>query len=301
MDAQARWDVTGVDAVWCAAPIDGGTTIGHRRDQPVSPGSVMKIQVALAVGSAIDGGRLDGTTRVWLGTHPRTPGPVGMSLMTDPVEMSLRDLLVPMITISDNVATDALIGAVGLDAVNATTDRLGLSDTRVVNDVRSMLNEAATDVGFVDYSALADHDPATEEPSIAELMRRLAASATLDPARGSRTTPVDMVRLMSLIWTDSAGPAASCASLRSLMGRQLIRRRIASGFGSGYAIAAKSGGLLGIVRNEVGVVTDPLGRSFAVAIFTRRRPDSPAEPSEIDAAIGALARGLVDELRFGPN
>ena len=62
-------------------------------------------------------------------------------------------------------------------------------------------------------------------------------------------------------------------------------------------MAAKSGGLMGIVRNEVGVVTDPSGRSFAVAIFTRRESDCPVEPAQIDAAIGVLARRLVERLQ----
>lgn len=54
------------------------------------------------------------------------------------------------------------------------------------------------------------------------------------------------------------------------MSQQLSRQRMASGFGPGFAVAAKSGGLMGIVRNEVGVVTDPDGVAYAVAIFTRR-------------------------------
>lgn len=142
------WDVAGVDASWCAAPIGGGTAVGHRPDLLVTPASVMKVQVALAVVAAIDSGALDGTARVRLGADVRTPGPVGMSLMTDPIEMSVRDLLVPMITISDNVATDALIRAVGLDAVNATTARLGLDETVVVDDLQSTLDQMASEAGF---------------------------------------------------------------------------------------------------------------------------------------------------------
>src|SRR5579859_142023 len=270
MVGRVRWDIAGVDACWCAAPIGGGPAIGHRADVPVTPASVMKVQVAVAVGSAIDAGHLDGAARVSLGPHIRTPGPAGMSLMTDTVVMSVRDLLVPMITISDNVAADALINAVGLDTVNTTIGQLGLPGTRLANDLRTMLNEMATEAGFSDYAALAAHDPATHGPPTENQVRaRLAASAALDPTRGSRTTAADMVRLLSLIWTDAAGSQSSCARLRSLMRQQLTRNRIASGFEPPFTVAAKSGGLLGIVRNEVGVVTDPAGRSFGDAIFTR--------------------------------
>jgi beta-lactamase class A len=301
MGDQTAWSVAGVKASWCAVPIDGGhggRPIGYRSDLPVTPASVMKLQVALTVAAAIDSGEVDGAARTLLGADVRTPGPVGMSLMTDPVEMSLRDLLVPMMTISDNVATDALIRAVGLDAVNATTDRLGLGGTKVLDDLRSMLDDMATEAGFADYAALVNHDSRKHGPPTDDVVRaRLAASSALDPARGSRTTALDMVRLLSLIWTDAAGPEASCARIRWLMERQLTRHRIASGFGSGYTVAAKSGGLMGVVRNEIGVVTDPNGRSFAIAIFTRQAPGTHVNAGEIDAAIGDLARHLVDDLQ----
>ena len=298
MVEHVRWDLVGVDASWCASAIDGSGQLGYRPEERVTPASVMKIQVALAVASAIDSGTLDGTARIRLETVSRTPGPVGMSLMADPVEMSLRDLLVPMITISDNAATDALIDAVGLESVNEVTRRLGLTGTGVVEDLQGMLDKMAAEIGFMDYAALVEHDPAMHgPPTQEEVSTRLAASSPLDPARGSRTTPADMVRLLSLIWTDAAGPAPACARLRSLMRNQLTRHRIASGFGSKYSVSAKSGGLMGIVRNEVGVVTDTGGRSFAVAIFTRRDTRSANDPSEIDSAIGVLARRLVAQLQ----
>jgi hypothetical protein len=52
----------------------------------------------------------------------------------------------------------------------------------------------------------------------------------------------------------------------------------------GYTVAAKSGGLLGIVRNEAGVVTFPDGAAST-------------DPALIDAGIGRIARALIDRLR----
>jgi beta-lactamase class A len=258
----------------------------------------MKVQVALTALTEMYEGRLDGSAMVSLDTRNRTPGPVGMSLFEDPVRMSVRDLLVPMMTISDNVATDALIDLVGIEAVNATTQRLGLSDTLVAGSLKHMLDAMAAEAGFNDYAHLARHDPAVDGPPGEEDVRRaVAASSVLDPRRGSRTTPADMVRLLQALWTDAGAPSEVCARLRRLMSQQLSRQRIASGFGHGFAVAAKSGGLMGIVRNEVGVVTDPDGEAYAVAIFTRRPITSTVDPAQIDAAIGALAKNLVKQLR----
>jgi beta-lactamase class A len=297
MTSVEAWDVAGVSASWCAATLDGSLVVGHHADELVTPASLMKVQVALAAASLIDSGQVDGTARCRLPAQPRTPGPAGMSLMADEIEMSVRDLLVPMLTISDNVATDALLGIVGLGAANAVTARLGLERTRITSALAPMLDAMAREAGFSDYAALAAHDPAADgPPSDAEIRDRLARSSALDPARGSRTTPREMVGLLRAIWTGAAGPAAACARVRSLLARQLTRHRIASGFGAGFTVAAKSGGLMGIVRNEAGVVTDPAGASYALAIFTRCHPDRAAEPAAINAAIGRLARRIIDQL-----
>jgi beta-lactamase class A len=89
----------------------------------------------------------------------------------------------------------------------------------------------------------------------------------------------------------------ACASVRHAMARQLTRHRIASGFGPGVSVAAKSGALLGVVRNEAGVVTFPGGAAYAVAVFTRTQPHTSSDPRLQDAAIGQIARALIECLR----
>jgi beta-lactamase class A len=81
------------------------------------------------------------------------------------------------------------------------------------------------------------------------------------------------------------------------MGQQLTRHRIASGFGPQVTVAAKSGGLMGIVRNEAAVVSFPDGQQYAIAVFTRRTPGITTDPAHIDAGIGRIAQTLIDHLR----
>jgi beta-lactamase class A len=81
------------------------------------------------------------------------------------------------------------------------------------------------------------------------------------------------------------------------MAGQLTRHRIASGFGPDVTVAAKSGGLMGLVRNEAGVLTFPDQQRYAVAVFTRSTPATTTDPAHIDAGIGRTARALIDELR----
>lgn len=288
----------GLDGSACAAPVAGGRRVGFAEHTLVAPASVMKVQVALAVESLIATGRLNGSERRTMRASVRTPGPTGISLMRDEVTMSVRDLVVAMLTISDNAATDELIALVGLGQVNQIVVDLGLKRTVIRSDLGKMLDDIARDAGFAAYADLVAHDPAVDgAPSADEIRRRIGHGAALDPARGTRTTAAEMVALMQAIWSDRAAPAEACRRVRDAMSRQLVMTRIASGFDSTVKVAAKSGALLGVVRNEVAVVTFPDRAAYAVAVFTRKDPANTAAPAAIDTAIGQIAGCLVNELR----
>ncbi len=297
-DARSIFDELQLTGSVAAAPLCSDVAIGVNQEMLVTPASVMKVQVALAVHQSIAVGDVDGSEQRRLPAAGRTPGPVGISLMRDDVRVSARDLVVLMLTISDNAATDALIASLGLPAINALTEGLGLASTLLVSDLRSLLDGAARDAGFADYAALVAYDTkARGALSDNEIEGRLAASGALDPRRGSRTTAADTVRLLQAIWSGTAACAQACDVVRRLMSRQLTKHRIASGFGPDVSVAAKSGGLFALIRNEAGVVTLPDGQSYAVAVFTRRAPGHSIASAVVDAAIGRVARAVVDELR----
>lgn len=104
-----------------------------------------------------------------------------------------------------------------------------------------------------------------------------------------------MVDLLELIRADRAGPAAACARVRAVLARQLTRHRIASAFRSPVRVAAKSGSPLGVVRNEMGVISYPDGGRCAAAAFTRSRPGSADGANS--RAIGTTAARAVATLR----
>jgi beta-lactamase class A len=277
-----------------ATRVDGRREVGLLPDAPVVPASVVKVLVALEAETRMADGRLDPVQRVRVSA---LPGPVGFSLFQDHVELSVRDLVVIMLTISDNVATDALLDLVGLDAVNATASRLGLDATRLGTNLRDLVDSIAQDAGFDSWKAFQGWvagEPGPEELSAAQAGIR--AAAALRPDAATRTTARDMTRLLQAVWTDRAGPPQACARVRDLMARQVTRNRVAAGFGLGVSVAAKSGGLMGVVRNEVAVVTFPEEPPYAVAVFTRT--DGPhVDERAVNAAIGVAAAHAVSDLR----
>ena len=68
--------------------------------------------------------------------------------------MSLRDLCTAMLSVSDNAATDAVLEAVGKDAVNRRLRTLGCTSTVLVESIGEILSSLSSELGFENYSEL---------------------------------------------------------------------------------------------------------------------------------------------------
>jgi len=296
-DITGLFEQAGCTGQLCVQSLDGGQEAAVEAARSVVAASVFKVPVALAAETQFAEGRLDPRERVTLSAANRTPGPIGFPLFHDDVEISLRDLVVAMLTISDNMATDALLGRVGIDAVNAGSARLGLANTIITADLRTTVNSIGHDAGLKDWDAIWEWaaQPHSEDDE-ARLTVRMAAANALIPSRTTRTTPREMATLLRLIWSDDAGPPQACERIRQLMGRQLTKHRLAAAFPPPARVAAKSGSLIGVVRNEVGVIEYPDGRGYAAAVFTQAHHPWRNEAA-INAAIGAAAAAAVKMLR----
>lgn len=294
-DIRAVFDHAGCEGTLCVRSLDDDAEVGLRADEPVVPASVVKVQIALEAETWFAGGWLDPREPVTLSAADRTPGPAGVSLFDDDAVVSWRDLVVLMLTISDNHATDALLRRVGVGAVNATAARLGLAGTVIESDVQAMLDSIGQDIGCGSWEDSVAWAAGASAEELARADQQLLASRALDPVKGTRTTARDMVSLLRLIWAGGAGPAAACERVRAVMARQLTRHRIASGFRLPVQVAAKSGSLAGVIRNEIGVISYPDGCRYAAAVFTRSRPGS--DDLAISGAIGTATARAVAALR----
>ena len=280
----------------CVQSVDGTREIAIDADEPAVAASVIKVCVALVAETQFATGQLDRRERVVLPAASRSPGPVGFSLFRDDVEASLQDLVVAMLTISDNDATDALIRRVGMDTVNAVSARLGLTGTVLVSDEGTIASSIAHEAGFASWDAMwewADQPhPAEDERALVE---RIPTMTALRPETTTRTTARDMATLLRLIWTDQAAPPEACQRVRKLMGQQLTQHRLAAAFPPPVTVAAKSGSLVGVVRNEVGVIEYPDGRIYCAGVLARSR--QPWEnTAAINAVIGAAAATAIEQL-----
>jgi beta-lactamase class A len=294
---RATFADAGCDGFLHVVDVDGDEEIALGADTVVVSASVFKVAVALEFFRQAAAGRLESTERVRLTAAERTLGPTGLSVFADDAEVSLRDLAASMLVVSDNAATDVLIHRVGLERINALTRSLGLAQTLITSDLRSMMDGIAQDAGLADWAALSNLRPGDlDEEGLARLLEKLRSCEALRSERGIRTTPREMTTLLRAIWRDEAALPQCCAEVRRLMGLQLTRHRIAAGFPREVQVSAKTGSLVGSVRNEIGVVEYPDDRRYAVAVFTRAHALYERE-NEINAAIAAVARAAVETLR----
>ena len=106
----------------------------------------------------------------------------GISGTRDAVDMSVRDLALLMMQVSDNTATDTLQALVGTDRINARLQGLGLTETIVRRDCAGLIADITADLGG-DVEALGEADLQSGDPL------GLGPSRSRPPSRRARHWP----------------------------------------------------------------------------------------------------------------
>ena len=139
-------------------------------DRQFPQASAIKIPILMELLKQDHEGKLKLADRAWIEKANRIPGGVLGELGDHTVEMSLEDLAVLMILVSDNTATNILIERVGMANVTATMQSLGCPRTMLR---RVMLDTAASQRGEENVSTPAE---------AARLMRLLAEGKFINRA-----------------------------------------------------------------------------------------------------------------------
>jgi beta-lactamase class A len=267
--------------------LESGAEVTHNADEPVVLASVFKVAILVELYRRAAGGDLEVTERLRVARATRTVGPTGISVMRDDVELSLRDLAQLMISVSDNTATDVLMARLGADRVQRTVEQLGLTDTDVSGTCEQILKTFVEDTGLTAPELAAGKAP---DVSTYDGNRALHPATT-----ANRSTPRQWGKLLRAIWLDEAAPSESCAEMRAILKTQVWPHRLASAFGDGVVVGAKTGTLTGI-RNEAGVIEYPDGRRYVACVFTRSSW-LPHKQLQADLVIGTAAKLAVEHLR----
>jgi beta-lactamase class A len=262
--------------------VDGRGSFGLRDAEVVPIASMFKVLLALEVADAFARRELRPEAQFWVTAEQHCPGGPGLNRFTHPMTISMADLLYPCLAWSDNTACDLLLELVGLDALHARAEALGLESVRVVGSCRTLLRNAGEDLGYASEAEAvnADWTPPTD-----------AADLVLE--RTTRACAADLVRLANLLALERAASPEACRLVRGLMRRQVFTARLAGAFSPpGWTVAGKTG-TLQPWRGEFGVVARRDGVQLAVAVVVRQhRLDTPV--AVVDRAVGAVGRSAAE-------
>lgn len=241
-----------------AKDLQTGRTITYHADRMVMTASVIKLPILVHVALAVREGMLSWEESLTLTEGEKVGGSGVLDVMTAGLNLSLRDACMLMMVVSDNTATNMIIEHIGVEAINRRMRSLGLS--------RTTLNRKAF---------------STEEPT--PLSTRYGFGVT---------TPHEILRLLTRISAGEIGDAEVCTDLLHFLSKQQYTDGIPRYLPDGWKYAGKTGAV-NAVRNDVGIVTAPDGRRFALSIFCQKLPLvlwKPENPGLL--AIGRLARLL---------
>ena len=288
-DGKVGIAVEDVDSGWIAA-VDGQTLYPQQ--------SVAKLWVALAVMDSVDRGLLSLS-------DPVTVRSADMSVFNQPMQAKLVDdgyattidgLLAWAIARSDNAANDILIRRLtgGWAVRRALTER-GLDAIRAGEAERTLEAEVAGVHWRPEYS-FGQAFWAARDKIPMERRQSLLDAYVANPADGA--SPIAIVDgLARLKRGELLTPASTAHLLQLLAQTDTGPQRLKAGLGSGWTIAHKTGTGQDLNDettgyNDVGLMTAPDGRSYAVAVMigATRRPI----PQRQDL-MAAVTRAVVSE------
>ena len=167
----------------CVRDAHTGTVIDIRADRPFHAASTMKIPVMIEAHRKAEAGVLSLKQPLKVINSFRSIVDGSLYSIEDDSddaiyeilgqEMSIEDLLVQMITVSSNLATNLLIERLGADSVQGTVDRLGAPDMKVLRGVE---DNKAFEVGMSN---------STTARALAVLLERLLHGQAVSPTADS--------------------------------------------------------------------------------------------------------------------
>ena len=289
--ATARGGVVGVAALH----LESGRELAHNAGEMFPMASTVKVPIAVAVLDRIDHGGLTLATQLAVETVDFNPSSAILEEFLHPgVWLSVHNLLEPMITKSDNTATDVMYRAAGgPEAVERHMRSLGIEGMRINRTIRDLLlvllgvPDPGAGVSLLQW--MRGQDPA----EVAELRARAQAPNPLysdDPR--DQASPRAMAELLRRIARADGVSEAARSVLLPIMQRTTTGvRRIRGRLPQGVVVADKTGSAAG-TTNDAGLVTLPEGRGMlALVVYVKA---SPLPASEREDIIADIARTVFD-------
>lgn len=212
-----------------------GETLRYRADHKCKTASVIKFPMLVHVAMAVQEGVLTWDEPFVLTDAEKVGGSGVLTQLSQGLTLSLRDVCVLMTIVSDNTGTNMIIERLGVEPINARMRSLGLPVTTLFR------------------KSYSEDTPESK------------------PYGLGVTTPEEMLRLLILLAEDKTGGEAASREMLAMMKAQHYRDGIPRLLPADWTYAGKTGAI-DPVRNDVGLVTAPDGRRFALSLFSQELP-----------------------------
>jgi beta-lactamase class A len=209
--------------------VDGA--LSHRGDEVVATASTYKLPLLIHLASLVHEGKLSWNLPLRLTDALKSRGTGVLRSLTSGLELPLSDVCHLMTVLSDNTATDMLVDRFGLEGVNAWLRSLGLERTTLLRQ-----------------------DSSSDGSSRA-------------PFATGITTPNEIAQLLQRLASGSFGPGVT-RDVLEMLAAQNDQSMIPRYLPPGWSYAGKTGSNDDL-RADVGLVRDPAGRGFALALFCK--------------------------------
>jgi beta-lactamase class A len=251
-----------------AKNLNTGAVFSLAGEEPVRTASTIKLPIMIECFSLLAEGKLDFDEMINLPQDEKVPGSGILQDLSTGDRLPVRDLIMLMIVLSDNTATNLILDRIGGDAVNARMAKLGLVHTRVM---RKILGKGA------------------------------AAGITAEGAKPEnkkwglgRSSPQEMVSLLEKLDRGELVSKNASAEMLAILKKQRDHDGLARDV-KDVTVANKSGAL-DALRSDVGIVYSKRG-PIAIAITVDGMPEpnwSPDNPGQL--LISALSEILLQQL-----
>ena len=258
---------SGIDTGVAAIAVESGARLALNGAALFPTASTFKVPVMVEVYAQARAGRFHLTDRIPFEERYRVIGSGVIQALATGLQPTIRDLMMLMIIVSDNTATDILCDLVGLANVTARMRSLGLDDIHTPAACQGLFRRAWSlpmdaPLGYADFKAASKARPMP-----------FTSGAYSRDGGNNTASALDLARLMALIQQGRAGTAEDCADMIAIMEYQHYQQRVPRFLPLG-STANKTGSLRGL-RNDTGLIRRGPGDTIAYAMFTFDDTDLP--------------------------
>lgn len=154
--------------------LDLNWEIVSNEDTEIPSASMVKIPIMMACFNAARDGLIDCNAKVRITNSIKSPGSGLLKNAVSGTEVTVEDLIILMITKSDNTAANIIIDRIGMDVLNRYFSKMGLKKT---NLSRKMMDFNARSAGIENYTTARD---------ISYLLEKLYRNQFLDASTSKR-------------------------------------------------------------------------------------------------------------------